>query len=74
MAATGGAICPKGQAGLQSAYDPYRIVSVLKRKPGTRRGENQWVTISFEKAIDEIVNGGDLFGEGNVEGLKDSTP
>ncbi len=23
-----GALCPKGQAGLQTAYDPYRIVSV----------------------------------------------
>jgi len=35
MATLEGAICPKGQAGLQSAYDPYRIPSVLKRKPGT---------------------------------------
>ena len=69
-AAVSGALCPKGQAGLQSAYDPYRIVSVLKRKPGTKRGAGQWETISFEKAIDEIVNGGDLFGEGAVEGLK----
>lgn len=67
-----GAICPKGQAGLQSVYDPYRLVSVLKRKPGTKRGENQWVTISFEQAIDEVVNGGDLFGEGPVPGLKES--
>jgi tetrathionate reductase subunit A len=66
-----GALCPKGQSGLQSAYDPYRIVSVLKRKPGTRRGEGQWETISFEQAIDEVVNGGDLFGEGAVEGFKD---
>ena len=70
MATVGGAICPKGQAGLQSAYDPYRIVSVLKRKPGTKRGEGKWVTISFEKAIEEIVEGGDLFGEGNVEGFR----
>ncbi|MFN7210027.1 MAG: twin-arginine translocation signal domain-containing protein, partial [Aggregatilineales bacterium] len=66
-----GALCPKGQAGLQTAYDPYRIVSVLKRRPGSKRGEGQWVTISFEQALDEIINGGDLFGEGPVEGLKD---
>ncbi|MCS6872137.1 MAG: molybdopterin-dependent oxidoreductase [Anaerolineae bacterium] len=66
-----GGLCPKGQAGLQTAYDPYRIVSVLKRRPGTKRGEGQWVTISFEQALDEIINGGDLFGEGPVEGLKD---
>jgi len=71
MATLEGGICPKGQAGLQSAYDPYRIVSVLKRKPGTARGAGQWETISFEKAIDEIINGGDLFGEGKVEGFKD---
>jgi tetrathionate reductase subunit A len=71
LAATDGAICPKGQSGLQSAYDPYRIVSVLKRKPGTRRGGGQWVSTPFEQAVDEIVNGGNLFGEGHVDGFKD---
>jgi len=70
MATVEGALCPKGQAGLQTAYDPYRIVSVLKRKPGTKRGGGQWVTIPFEQAIREIVEGGDLFGEGQVEGFK----
>src|SRR3990172_3508033 len=63
MATVEGGLCPKGQAGLQSAYDPYRITSVLKRKPGTRRGDGKWETISFEKAIDEIINGGNLFFE-----------
>lgn len=69
------AICPKGQAGLQTAYDPYRITKVLKRTG--KRGENKWATIPFDKAIDEIVNGGKLFsavsGEENrvVTGLKD---
>lgn len=67
-----GAICPKGQAGLQSVYDPYRLVSVMKRKPGTKRGQNQWETIEFAKAIEEIVEGGDLFGEGPVPGLRES--
>jgi len=67
-----GAICPKGQAGLQSVYDPYRLVSVLKRQPGTKRGQNQWQTIEFSKAIEEIVEGGDLFGEGPVPGLRES--
>ncbi len=68
-------LCPKGQAGLQAAYDPYRIVKVLKR--AGKRGENKWVTIEFNQAIEEIVNGGALFaevpGEENrvVEGLKD---
>jgi anaerobic selenocysteine-containing dehydrogenase len=54
-----GALCPKGQAGLQSAYDPYRIVKVLKRSG--KRGADQWVSIPFEKAIEEIVEGGLLF-------------
>ena len=26
-----GGVCPKGQAGIQSLYDPYRVVKVLKR-------------------------------------------
>lgn len=67
-----GALCPKGQSGLQSVYDPYRLVSVVKRKPGTPRGGGEWVTISFEDAIREIVEGGDLFGEGHVPGLRES--
>jgi anaerobic selenocysteine-containing dehydrogenase len=67
-----GAICPKGQAGLQTVYDPYRIVKVLKRKSGTRRGENKWETVEFQQAVQEIVEGGNLFGEGNVPGLRES--
>jgi anaerobic selenocysteine-containing dehydrogenase len=64
-----GALCPKGQAGIQTLYDPYRIVKVLKR--AGKRGENKWRSIPFEQAIKEVTEGGDLFGEGNVEGLKD---
>lgn len=69
------AICPKGQSGLQTAYDPYRITKVIKR--AGKRGENKWMTIPFAQAIEEIVNGGKLFshvpGEENrmVTGLKD---
>jgi anaerobic selenocysteine-containing dehydrogenase len=37
-----GALCPKGQSGVQTLYDPYRIVKVLKR--AGKRGENRWVT------------------------------
>jgi len=69
-AVTQGKICPKGQSGIETLYDPYRIRKVLKRKPGTPRGGGQWVTIDFDKAVEEIVEGGDLFGEGPVEGLK----
>lgn len=70
-----GAICPKGQSGIQTLYDPYRILKVLKR--AGKRGENKWKVISFDQAIKEIVEGGKLFadvpGEENriVPGLKD---
>ena len=70
-----GAICPKGQAGIQTVYDPYRIRKVFKR--AGPRGENKWITIPFEQAVEEIVNGGKLFahvpGEEDrvLEGLKD---
>lgn len=68
-------LCPKGQASIQTTYDPYRLVKVLKR--AGKRGENKWVVIPFEQAIAEIVNGGKLFanvpGEENrvVAGLKE---
>ncbi|MDZ7763715.1 MAG: molybdopterin-dependent oxidoreductase [Melioribacteraceae bacterium] len=70
-----GGLCPKGQAGVQIAYDPYRIRKVLKR--AGKRGENKWKAIPFEQAISEIVEGGKLFADvpgeenRNVEGLKD---
>ena len=69
------AICPKGQAGIQTAYDPYRVTKVLKR--AGKRGENKWTTVPFDQAISEIVNGGRIFahvpGEESreVTGLKD---
>ncbi|MEW6531748.1 MAG: molybdopterin-dependent oxidoreductase [Thermodesulfobacteriota bacterium] len=66
-----GKICPKGQAGIDTLYDPYRLRKVLKRKPGTPRGGGQWISIGFNAAIKEIVEGGDLFGEGHVQGLND---
>ncbi len=68
-----GKVCPKGQATIQTQYDPYRIVKVLKR--AGKRGENKWQVIPFEQAIAEIVNGGKLFAEVGedrvVPGFKD---
>ena len=37
--AVDGYICPKGQSGIQTLYDPYRIRRVLKR--AGKRGENK---------------------------------
>ena len=44
------AICPKGQGGIQTAYDPYRITKVLKR--AGKRGEGKWRTIPFDRTVD----------------------
>ena len=74
-AAVDAALCPKGQAAIQTAYDPYRIVKVLKR--AGKRGENKWASVPFDQAVTEIVEGGVLFGgvpgeeARRVEGLKD---
>lgn len=68
-AAYDGKSCLKAQSAIQTTYDPYRIRKVLKR--AGKRGENRWVSIDFNTAIEEIVNGGDLFKEGDVKGLKD---
>ncbi len=40
-----GSLCPKGQAGVQTLYDPYRIVKVLKR--AGKRGGKQVEDHSF---------------------------
>ncbi len=68
-----GKLCPKGQATIQTKYDTYRLVKVLKR--AGKRGENKWQVVSFEQAISEIVIGGKLFsgiGEDRVvPGFKD---
>ncbi|MFQ5459337.1 MAG: molybdopterin-dependent oxidoreductase [Anaerolineae bacterium] len=64
-----GKVCSKGQAGVPVLYDPYRLRKVLKRSG--KRGENTWETIEWNQFIAEVVEGGDLFGEGPVAGLKD---
>lgn len=61
-------ICGKGACALDGVDDPNRVTQVLKR--AGKRGEDKWVTISYEQALEEIVEGGDLFGEGHVDGLR----
>lgn len=60
--------CAKGASCADSVDDERRVTQVLKRDG--RRGEGRWVTISYEQALQEILQGGDLFGEGHVEGLR----
>lgn len=61
--------CARGAQMGESVASPYRVLSPLKRVG--KRGEGKWKRISFEQLIEEVVNGGDLFGEGHVDGLKD---
>jgi anaerobic selenocysteine-containing dehydrogenase len=46
-----GRICPKGQAGIETLYDPYRIRKVLKRKPGIGVLREAWPRISKKSRI-----------------------
>lgn len=61
-------VCGRGASAVGSLTNPQRITKVLKRVG--KRGENRWKSISYEQAINEIVNGGNLFGEGHIDGLK----
>ncbi|MBI4686715.1 MAG: molybdopterin-dependent oxidoreductase [Nitrospirae bacterium] len=69
-----GTLCPKGNAGVYALYSPFRLQHPLKRVGP--RGSGKWKTITWEQAIKEICNGGNLFkdvrGEENrnIEGLK----
>ncbi|HYF96313.1 MAG TPA: molybdopterin-dependent oxidoreductase [Symbiobacteriaceae bacterium] len=49
----GGRTCLKGQAGIQTAYDAYRIARPLKRVGP--RGSGEWATVSWEQAVTEIA-------------------
>lgn len=63
-----GRLCAKGQAGIEQLYNPFRVRQPLKRVGP--RGSGQWRAIEWDQALAEIVEGGNLFGEGNVDGLR----
>ncbi|HTT37541.1 MAG TPA: molybdopterin oxidoreductase family protein [Burkholderiales bacterium] len=46
-----GVICAKGSSGIMKQYSPARLTKPLMRKPGTDRGDNQFVEISWEEAF-----------------------
>jgi thiosulfate reductase/polysulfide reductase chain A len=62
-----GMICAKGQAAINQAYDPDRIIYPLVRT-GKRR-EGKWKRIPRKDAVNLVVNGGEIAGR-KVEGLK----
>lgn len=60
--------CARGATMMEGLYSPLRILEPMKRVG--KRGEGKWQRISFEQLIEEVVEGGDLFDEGYVEGLR----
>jgi len=60
--------CARGNAMMSQIDSPFRVTHCLKRVGG--RGGREWRKVSFEQVIEEICEGGDLFGEGHVDGLR----
>lgn len=56
-----GTVCARGNTGLQTVYDPYRLTVVLKRTGA--RGENKWRPIAWDQFIKEVVEGGRIFAD-----------
>ncbi len=64
-----GTVCARGNAGIQTAYDPYRILVPLKRKGP--RGSGQWQPIEWERLIAEVSDGGKIFADTGDPGSRD---
>lgn len=60
--------CGRGNAALEMLTSPFRITTPMKRVGP--RGSGKWEPIEFERLVAEIAEGGDLFGEGHVDGLR----
>lgn len=61
--------CARGATLMESLYSPHRVLTPMKR--AGKRGEGKWQSISFEQLVYEVAEGGDLFGEGHVTGLRE---
>jgi tetrathionate reductase subunit A len=59
--------CGRGNAAMDQMNSPFRVLTPLKRVGPRNAG--QWQPISFEQLVKELVAGGDLFGEGHVDGF-----
>jgi tetrathionate reductase subunit A len=60
--------CGRGNAVLEQMESPFRVLAPMKRVGP--RGSGQWQPIAFDQLIKEITEGGNLFGEGEVQGLR----
>lgn len=48
--------CVRGRSIRHRIYNPDRLKTPLKRKPGTKRGDGQWEEISWDQALTEITD------------------
>jgi thiosulfate reductase/polysulfide reductase chain A len=48
-----GRLCSRGYAGINTLYDPDRILQPLKRSGG--RGDGKWTRITWEQALEEMA-------------------
>ncbi|HLB17208.1 MAG TPA: molybdopterin-dependent oxidoreductase, partial [Burkholderiales bacterium] len=46
-----GVICAKGSSGIMKQYSPARLTKPLARKPGSARGDNEFVEITWDEAF-----------------------
>ena len=60
--------CGRGNALLELMDSPFRVLAPMKRVGP--RGGGQWQPIAFDQLVKEVVEGGNLFGEGEVQGLR----
>lgn len=62
----GAVMCPKGNAGIMTLYDPDRLKKPLKRTNPTKGPgvDPKWVEITYEEAINEIA--------GKIKALRDA--
>lgn len=60
--------CGRGNAALEMLTSPFRVTTPMKRVGP--RGSGRWEPIAFDRLVEEIAEGGDLFGEGQVDGLR----
>ncbi|MEW6562688.1 MAG: molybdopterin oxidoreductase family protein [Pseudomonadota bacterium] len=47
-----GVLCAKGSSGIMKQYSPARLTKPLKRKPGSERGANEFIEISWDETFD----------------------
>ncbi|MCK5742494.1 MAG: molybdopterin-dependent oxidoreductase, partial [Chlorobi bacterium] len=51
-----GRLCPRGTGGIGAYSDPDRLKTPLIRKKGSKRGEEEWVSVTWDEALSYIAD------------------